>query len=193
MNCSYAVYGGSGTSGATRCAGSKRSTAARSRLVPSAQRGDRLLPVGVGGLRHRRPVLGGSDLPAVAAKSPQHEVVARGEVQHDLPYGMRAGDRTRRRFDGSDAAQQLDDGGAVPRRSLERSAQLFLETGDLGRSAPASSASAMTTRSFGELEVGERSARAPATETAAAECASSSPARTRTPARSASARCTPCP
>jgi hypothetical protein len=59
-------------------------------------------------------------------------------MQHELPYGMRAGDRTRRRLGRRHVAQQLEHGGPVPRRALERGAQLGLETNELVRGMHAS-------------------------------------------------------
>jgi hypothetical protein len=59
--------------------------------------------------------------------SPKHEPVRRSEVAHDLPDAMRPWNRMRRRCLHGYACQYFEDGGTMPRFTLERPPQLLFE------------------------------------------------------------------
>src|SRR5215471_509757 len=66
------------------------------------------------------PILFWTEIEGMPLNSLKHEPVRRGEVKHDLPDAVCSRNGTHRCCFGGNAGQCLEDGGAMPRFTLER-------------------------------------------------------------------------
>src|SRR5438876_998638 len=74
-----------------------------------------------------RPVLFCAETPGMTLDSVKHEPVRSGEMEHDLPDAVPPWNGMRRGCLDGDACQYLEDGGTMPRFTLERPQHLLLE------------------------------------------------------------------